>query len=302
MALTACTSTTDPDQVGLYYMQGSLDGNEFDHCTEPSKTDDYEWNNSIVYLPASLRTWTIDDGESADTKDPIVVSTKPTEGQPSGVQVNVWTQTKFVLNTYCDTHGGTLKQFWETIGRRYGANTEEGWRKMLLETIVPALKTVTRNVIREYGADALVGNVGGVQQEAQEKISAAFATELNRLAGGPFFCGPTFSRAKPDCPPVELILTSVEYNDPGIQAARNEKQKALEEAAAKVARAQGEAQAALAEAEGKVAAANKIRELYNNPAWVRLQLAQMDLEAIKACGANPNCKMVIGADGNLVIQ
>jgi hypothetical protein len=302
IALSGCTSTTDPDQVGLYYMQGSVDGNEFDHCTEPSKTDDYEWNNQIIYLPASLRTWTIDDGEVADTKDPITVSTKPTEGQPSGVQVNVWTQTKFVLNTFCDANGGVIKQFWETIGRRYQADTEQGWRKMLLETIVPALKTVTRNVVREYGADELVGNVGGVQQKAQAAISSQFATELNRLAGGPFFCGPTFNRDSKDCPAVELILTSVEYADPGIQAARNEKQKAIEEAAAKLARAQGEAAALVAEAKGKVDAAKELEKLYANPAWVKLQLAIMDLEAVKACSQNPNCKMVIGADGNLVIQ
>lgn len=302
LVLSGCSSTTDPDQVGLYYMQGSSDGNQFGHCTKPGATDDFEWNNEIIYLPASLRTWTMDDGESADTKDPIVVSTKPSEGQPSGVQVNVWTQTKFVLNTYCDDKGGVVKEFWEKVGRRYGANTDEGWRKMLLETIVPALKTVIRNAVREYPADALVGNVGGIQQAAQTAISTAFATELNRLAGGPFFCGPTFTRASADCPAVELIITSIEYNDPGIQAARNEKQKALEEAAAKVARAQGEAQAKLAEAQGQVDAANKIRELYSNPAWVKLQLAQLDLEAIKACGANPNCKMIIGADGNLIIQ
>lgn len=302
IALTGCTSTTDPDMVGLYYMQGSVDGNKFGHCTLPGETDDMEWNNEIIYLPASLRSWTISDGESADSKDAIVVSAKPQAEQPSGVQVKVWSQTKFILNTFCDQNGGVIKEFWEKIGRRYGANMDQGWRKMLLETIVPGLQKVTRDVIRTYEADKLVGNVEGVQTKAQGEIATLFASELNRLAGGPFFCGPSFNRASKDCPPVEFAVLDIEFADKGIQEARNEKQKALEEAAAKVARAQGEAQALLAEAQGKVDAANKIRELYKNPAWVKLQLAQMDLEAIKACGQNPNCKMVIGADGNLVIQ
>lgn len=302
ITLSGCSTTTDPDMVGLYYVQGSLDGNQFDHCTLPGQTDDMEWNNEIIYLPASLRSWTISDGESADSKDAIIVSSKPQAEQPSGVQVKVWSQTKFILNTFCDDGGGVIKEFWEKIGRRYGANGDAGWRKMLLETIVPALQKVTRDVIRTYGADQLVGNVDGVQTKAQGEIATLFAGELNRLAGGPFFCGPTFNRSSKDCPAVEFAVLDIEYADPGIQAARNEKQKAIEEAAAKLARAQGEAAALLAEAKGKVDAARELEKLYKNPAWVKLQLAILDLEAIKSCGANPNCKMVIGADGNLVIQ
>lgn len=303
VVLTGCSTTTDPDEVGLYYAQGSSDGNQFDHCTKPGQTDDAEWNNAIYYLPASLRTWTIDDGESADSKDPVTVSTKPQEGQPSGVQVNVWTQTKFVLNTFCDDKGGVLKQFWETIGRRYNADSDEGWRKMLLETIIPALKKVTRDVVRQYGADELVGNVNNVQSLAQQQISEEFAKELNRLAGGPFFCGPTFTRAKADCPPVELILTSVEYADPGIQQARNEKQKALEEAAAKLARAKGDADALVAEAKGKADAAKELEKLYNTPGWVQLQVEIARQQAlIQACQAAKECRLIVGSNGQLIMQ
>jgi hypothetical protein len=283
-------------------MQGSSDGNHFDHCTVPSQTDDFEWNNEIIYLPVSLRTWTINDTEDADSKDPIVVSSAPQDGQPSGVQVKVWNQTKFFLNTYCDAQGGVVKEFWEKVGRRYGANTDDGWRRMLNDLLVPTLQKAIKGSIRNYGADALVGNVNNVQAEAQKAIATEFAAELNRLAGGSYFCGPSFQRIKAECPAVEFSIIDIEYNDPGIQAARNEKQKAAEEAAAKVARAKGEAEAALAEAQGKLDAANKIRELYNNPAWVKLQMAQLDLQAVQSCGNNPNCKMIIGANGNLIIQ
>lgn len=302
LGLAACTSTTDPDQVGLYYLQGSSDGNHFDHCTKPGQTDDYEWNNQIVFLPTSGRSWKISDDDGADSKDPIIVSAAPQKDQPSGVQVKVWSQTKFVLNTYCDDNGGEVKPFWEKTGRRYEADTAEGWRKMLLDNLVPALQKVTRDTIRLYGADALVGNIDGVQTAAQKAIGESFSTELNRLAGGPYFCGPSFDRTKPACPPIEFAILDIEYADPGIQAARNEKQKAMEEAAANVARAKGLAEAAVAEAQGKVEAAAKLRGLLDNPAWLKLQLAQMDLQAVQACGQNPNCHMVIGADGNLVIQ
>lgn len=298
--LTGCSTTTDPDMVGLYYMQGTSDGNEFDHCTLPGKTDDAEWNNQIVYLPTSLRTWTINNNDGADSKDPVVVSAAPQEGQPSGIPVKVWSQTKFFLNTFCDANGGVVKEFWEKVGRRYAADTDGGWNRMLNDLLVPTLQKVTRDVVRTYNADKLVGNIDGIQTEAQGKIAALFAAELNRMAGGDFFCGPSFNRSSKDCPAVELSIIDVDYADEGIQAARNEKQKALEEAAAKLARAQGEAAALVAEAKGKADAAAELAKLYATPGWVKLQEAIIAQQAlIEACKAAKECTLVVGADGVL---
>jgi hypothetical protein len=162
---------------------------------------------------------------------------------------------------------------------------------MLQQVLVPTLEKVTQDVIRTYGADELVGNIGGVRAEAQKKISDLFTIELKRVVGGDYFCGPSYNRASKDCPAIEILIRDVDYNDPGIQEARNAKQKAIEMAAAAVAQAQGE-----------VDAANKRGELYKNPAWVKLQLAQTQLEAIKACASNPNCTIIIGADGNVLIN
>lgn len=303
MVLTGCTSTTDPDVVGLYYMQGSLDGNTFGHCTKPGQTDDFEWNNEIIYLPTSLRTWTINDVDGADSRTPIEVSTKPEKDQPSGVPVKVWSQTKFHLNTFCDDNGGVVRQFWEKVGRRYQANTEEGWRRMLNDLLVPALQKVTRDVIRTHEADKLVGNVDAVQTTAQQAIGAAYAAELNRLAGGDYFCGPTFSRAKADCPPVEFAILDIDYADAGIQEARNAKQKALEQAAATLAQAQGEAAKLEAEARGKANAAAELAKLYANPAWVQLQIEITRAQAlVDACRAAKECTIVVGADGSLIMK
>lgn len=301
--LTGCTSTTDPDVVGLYYMQGSIDGNHFGHCTKPGATDDFEWNNEIVYLPTSLRTWTINDVDGSDSRTPIEVSTKPQKDQPSGVPVKVWSQTKFFLNTFCDDNGGVVKEFWEKVGRRYGANTDQGWNRMLNDLLVPALQKVTRDVIRTYEADNLVGNVDAVQTAAQQAIGTAYATELNRLAGGNYFCGPSFSRLKPDCPAVEFAILDIDYADPGIQEARNAKQKALEQAAAKLAEAQGQANALVAEAKGKADAAAELAKLYATPAWVQLQIEITRANAlIEACKVAKECTIIVGADGSLIMK
>lgn len=300
-ALSGCSTIAEPDKVGLYYAEGSSDGYQFQECIDPGHTGPAEWNNSVAYVPASLRTWNVTE-KGGDSNDALIVSTKPEVNQPSGVQVKVWYTTNFFLNTFCDDKGGVVREWWEKIGRRYGADTEDGWKNMLENVFVPVLKLVVPNVIRAYGADELVGNIGGVRAEAQQKVSEAFSEELKRTVGGDYYCGPSYVRVKADCPSIQILIQDVDYADPGIQEARNAKQKAIEIAAAKVAEAKGQAEAELARAEGEVAAAKKRGELYNNPAWVKLQMADKQLAAIQACAANPQCTIVIGADGNFLIN
>lgn len=286
---TACSEIAAPDKVGLWYAQGQSDGNRFDHCVKPGTSDDVSFNDTVYWVPNSLRTWNAAP-EGGDTNVPLTVTAKPDNGQTSGLEVKVWTQTNFVLNTFCGTDekdgGSPLPQWWNKIGSRFGADTDAGWINMLKNTVVPALEKA-KNVLRDYTADELVSGVATAK--AQDAFAKTFTDELARLSGGAFFCGPSFDRAKADCPPAEVSIKDVDFSDPGVQAARNDKQKAIEQAAAKVA-----------EAQGAVAAANAQKELYNNPAWVALQKANVQLEIAKACGQNPNCHMVMGADGTII--
>lgn len=314
LLLSGCSTIAEPDHMGLYYLEGNSDGYRFDACIEPGQTGDAEWNNSVVYLPTSLRTWTVDDmpdpgrpgqfviAAGADSADVAIVSTKPQPDQPSGVQVKVSTKTNFNLNTFCDKDGGVAKVFWEKIGRRYKADTEAGWKDMLNAELVPIQKAIIRDVIREYSADPLIANENGIQGEAQKKVSDRLAVEFNRISGGNFFCGPSFNRAKPECPALELLIISAEYADPGIQAARNEKQKQLELAAAKIAAAEGEARALVAKANGERDAAAALAGLYNSPGWVSLQKTISTNQAlVEACKAAKECRLIVGADGNLIM-
>lgn len=308
LVLSGCTSVTEPDKVGLYYKVGDLDGNVFDHCAEPSKTDTMPVNDEIIYLPINLRNWLIADRDGADSRSGTVVAAAPENGQPSGVQVKVWSNTSFKLNTYCDAKGGVVKVFWETIGRRYKANGEPGWNDMLNKIFVPALEKATQDVIRSYKADDLVGNIAtptapsGIRAEAQAKIALAFTAELKRATGGDFFCGPTFDRTTNVCPSIEILISDVDYNDGGIQSARNKKQEQIELAAAELERARGAAAALMAEAKGKADAAAQINKLYQNPNWVRLQDTILKTQAlIEACKVAKECKLIVGADGNLIM-
>jgi hypothetical protein len=322
MGVSACGVVSGPDMLGLYYMEGPSDGYKFGQCIEPGQVGPAEWNNSVVYLPTNLRTWVIDDmpdpadptgqrriiAPGADSMDTIIVSAKPEKEQPSGVQVRLSTKTSFHLNTFCDAKGGVAKEFWEKIGRRYGASfvdsnvIPQGWRDMLNAELVPIQKTIIKDVVRNYGADAFIANAEGVQNEAQKQVGERLAVEFNRISGGQFFCGPSFVRTKPDCPPLELLIIGVEYADPGIQAARNEKVKAVEMAAAQLASAQGEAAALVAEAKGKKDAAAELAGLYNSPGWVALQKQIVASNAlVEACKLAKECKLIVGPDGNLIM-
>lgn len=300
--LTGCSTIAEPDKIGLYYLEGSSDGYQFGECVQPGKTGPAEWNNSMVLLPTSLRNWLVDDVATADDKDPLIVAAAPQEGQPSGIAVRLNIQAKFFLNTFCDDQGGVVKVFWEKVGRRYSADTDDGWQRMLLETFSTSLKSISKDAARQYNADDLVANKDGVQGKVLAEISAKFSTEVNRLSGGPFFCGPSFNRGSSDCPAIELQMIGIELADQGLRDARNEKQRQIELAAAKLAEAEGKAKAMVAEAKGKADAARELNVLYNTQGWLALQ---KQIEAgnalVEACKAAKECRLVVGADGTLIM-
>jgi regulator of protease activity HflC (stomatin/prohibitin superfamily) len=165
------------------------------------------------------------------------------------------------------------------------------------------LQAVARDAARQYSADDLVANANNAQTNTQEEIGKQFAATLSRTAGGPYFCGPSFDRAKSECPAIQVSIVQVEYADPGIQAARNEKQKALEEAAAQLARAQGQAAAAVAEAKGKADAAKELAKLYSTPGWLELQKQIQQAQAlVEACKAAAQCNLFVGSNGQLILK
>ena len=313
----ACATVPEsPDSMGLHYYIGEQEGYKFGKCVQQGTNGDMLINDEIFWLPTNLRTWTIDDmpdpadptgvrriiAPGADSADVTIVSAAPQEDQPSGIQVRLSTKSAFYLNTFCDATGGVARDFWETLGRRYEANTVKGFIDMLNASLVPVLKAVIKDVVRDYRADALIANKDGVQAEVTRKVGEKLALEINRLSGGNFFCGNGFTPVKPDCPAMDFLIIGIEFADPGIQAARNEKAKAVELAAAKLAEANGIAAALVAEAKGKKDAANELAGLYNSPGWVKLQQQIEQTKAIvEACKAAKECKLFIGADGMLTM-
>jgi hypothetical protein len=303
-ALTACSTRPPADEVYLFYKDGSVDTKEFQECVEPNGKGPWQANNKVFTLPTSLRTWNIRPS-GGDTDQWIRSSSKPgPNGQP-GPEVGVFATAEFYLNTNCDDPDGdgplTAKdspvvQFWEKTGRRYkvsdgdGTFSDEQWRTMLLNTLVPAEEKAIREVTRNYTADELDANANGVWKKMEDALGTTFLTELKAKTGGDYFCGPTYDRAKKDCPPIRISITDINFADPGIAEAR-----------AKVFKAEQDAKAALIAAQSQVDVANKLSQAGKDAGYVRLKELESQLAAAQACAANPNCTLIIGGPAGVNI-
>lgn len=306
LALTGCGDygNTTNDQVGLYYTAGDMDGHQFVEVIKPGgEAKSIAVNDDIFYVPASLRNWEIDPREGADQREPIIILSL------DGVELNVFSNTNFKLNTNEDDQGklpdgswdgGTVRDWWEALGARFGANTDEGWNNMLRVTLVPALRDAQTTVLQKYNADDLLNNKPitegpdkgkGTKEVAQRDISTLFQANLIKQSGGKFFCGPSFNRdnAENVCPPVETLLGTVVKRNPELQAAADRKRAAADLAAAQLIEAQGKAQAAAL-----------LAKSVQDPKVFALELEKIRAQAIAACGAK--CVVVMGADGGISVR
>lgn len=304
LAGTAACSTRAPvDQIILYYAAGAGDNRTFVECIEPGTAGKFPVDDEIFALPTSLRTWNI-RAEGGDTDKPIRSGSKPArDGQP-GPEVVVYATAEFYLNTNCE--GGSsspVVQFWEKTGRRpwvdgkgVAVDGEEGfqlaaWRVMLLNTLVPAEEKAIREETRKYTADELDANLDGVWKKMEDALGATFLAELKAKTGGDYFCGPTFDRTKPDCPPIRISITDINLSDQGIVDAR-----------AAVFKAEQEAKARLIAAQAKLEESRILGQAAQNAAYLELKRIEADLEAAKACAANPNCTLIIGGNAGVNVN
>lgn len=320
--LGACSSRAEPDEIGLYYTKGSVEGTKFQECVEPSTKGPGTVNDEIYWLPTSLRTWNIQP-EGGDTATPITAGSKPDANGQAGPQVHVWATTEFYLNSDCtDADGRETTQspvvlFWEKTGRRYSvtaAQGDEGWKNMLLNTLVPVLERTMQSVTRNFTADELDANIADTWVKAEALMREEFTAQLRSKVGGDYFCGPEYQRDREvtwtqktvknennafvfgadesksgTCPPVKVTISNVDYADKGLQDARAATRKAAEDAKKR-----------LIEAQAKVDEARILSKAANDPNYMRLKELETQLQMAQACAANPNCTLIIGADGAIV--
>lgn len=312
---TACSTRAPSDMITLYYKDGPGDNKVFSECIQPGTAGSYPIDDKVFELPISLRTWNIRPDGKGDSKDAITSGSKPgVDGQP-GPSVSIYASVDFYLNTDCtDEVNSPIVQFWQSLGRRYdvaggdkGKFNEGNWRKMLLNTLVTAEEKALREQTMKYSADAMDANLDGVWTKIQNGLEDTFQAELKSKTGGNFFCGAGYQRGKlvnyekpvsedgktvklsSTCPPIHISISDINFTDSGISEAR-----------AKVYKAQQEAKEAMIRAQAEVDKAALLSTAAKDTAYMEMLRIQAQLEAAKACAANPNCTLIIGAQGVIV--
>lgn len=348
--LVACSSRPPADEIYLYYKSGAGDNKKFVECIEPGTSGKYPVDDELYALPTSLRTWNIRVAGGGDTDKPIVSGSMPGTSGP-GPDVLIEATAEFYLNTDCDvseenTSGSAnspVVKFWENTGRRKWATVDgdqvgvatngedgfqpEGWKNMLLNTLVPSEEKALREESRKYTADELDVNQDGIWTRMERALAPSFYAQLKEKLGGDYFCGVGYQRGRTvdwvewefdgfekvpnpvdptktidrqkfkevkrtgDCPPVKISITNVDFADNKIKEAR-----------AKVFAAKAEAEAKLIAARAELEASEILGRAAANGNYLRLKEIEAELEAARLCAANPNCTLILGGGSGVNVN
>lgn len=301
---TACGTAVEPDVMAFKYSGGSHEGAKFDKCYTPGQVADAVVNDTNIFVLASNRVWRIAPDDGADSKEPIEIGTKVDANGNPGAKVKVFLKADFFLNTNCDDPDGEkgplkavnspLIQWWETIGRRYGADVnpddapevqskDEGWRNSLNATLVPVEQRALQDSGRTYSADDLDSGANGSWAAMESGVEKQLSEQLNKE--GNFYCGPGFNRANPSvCPAIRVTITDVFLSNPEVAKAREN-----------VAAAELQAKATKIAAESKLAEARILGDAAKvNASFVELEIEKIRLQQVQACASNPNCTVILG--------
>lgn len=271
--------------MGLSYGGGPFESNHFQGVKTPSDGRFFNGlSDSLVLLPTTTRNYLVapqKDRGDRHGADAITVQTKDGFNVDWGVNVN------FRLSR----DPGTIRTFWETIGKNYGAddcltNNDgcQNWDKMLDEKFRTQLEFALRDSTAGYAFADLFGS-----KENQRKVAAEVGTglknDITQAVGGEFFCGPLPT----GCPDLQLSVISFTPHDAAVaNAIANSKAAAQEKT-----RQENLAAAASAQAEAIQKVAKALQQA--GPNYVLLRILQEHPEKL------PNF-WVLNGDQGVTIQ
>lgn len=301
LAGTGCSQQAPVDEIGLYYSGGPIEGRKFQKVIQPgSGSTILGIADDVFWLPAGQRNYIVSkEAREGDKPAPDFIRVPAKGGVLMDFEISVY----FKLNTHTDDlkddpkykKGGTLRKFWESIGKKYKADEDGGWDKMLNDNFRKVIETSMRQLVFNFSVEELYANAevgdsgkGDAIQRIQDEIAKALKDNINVALGGAYFCGPTFDRDKPDCPGFQFIINSAEPADGGVR----ESFAAQRVAANRVLTAENEAKAKEAEARGQAAAQAVLRENLT-PEYLRLR----EIEALQECARSQGCTLIVGAGG-----
>lgn len=295
----ACASQAPVDKVGLYYTGGPIQGTHFKKLIKPGSGNTFlGFQDTVKWLPTGQRNYIVSkNANEGDRKGSDFIQVPALGGVLMDFEVSVY----FKLNTSCvkpsDPHQCVVRQFWEQIGNRLDADTNDGWDKMLDQFFRKQIESAMQEKVRQFDAGQLYANQQGVGNTAknasdilldvQNQIAGGLTDRINTVLGGPFFCGPDFDRNTGKCGPMQFVINSAVPHDQNTVGSF----EAIRRSQNDILTAQNDAQKNKAEAEGTQAAQNALTNL--SPSYIELLKAQ----AMKECADKQGCQLII-VNGN----
>lgn len=288
--LLATWKSTPVDSIGLHYSGGPIEGTKFQGIIEPgSGRRLLGMADDLVLLPVTQRDYTASTSEGADG-GPILA---PARG---GVEMQFDVAAYFTLNTGDET----IRAFYERVCVKFGCDSDRGWNEMLRVNFRGPIEQAIQQQVRSFTVDELYAGVSDVSapldesddeavailEKVEEAIAADLRVNINRVLGGSYFCGPTFTRASPDqCPDFEFQITKAVPTSESVRSAYAENSASAQ----RVIDAQNQARAEVEIANGQRQAQEALQGLYSDPAYI----AYLQALALQECAGNSNCTLVI---------
>lgn len=189
LALTGCAITTDTNQRGLDYDYDSWTGEKtLEGCVEPGQRAWQDINDPGVALPADQRSFQFTNGEGAESKPITVVSKDNLEMSVEGVAT-------FYLTGDCKT----LDDFYKKIGQKFGADSNEGWARLLGVYVKQPLDRAMDAAAKKYPWKDLYANPQ-VKQAWETEVAAMASQYVKEQAGADYFTGFKFTLQQPQPP------------------------------------------------------------------------------------------------------
>lgn len=289
-ALGAVTWRATPvDKIGLHYTGGPIEGTQFVSVIEPGAGRRFlGLSDELVLLPATQRDYTASNSAGAD--GPAIVA--PARG---GVEMQFDVAAYFTLNT----GDQIIRNFYERVCVKFACDTESGWDEMLRINFRGPIEQAIQQQIRGFTVDQLYAGVSSstapidedddavtILEQVQDAIASDLRENINRVLGGSYFCGPTFSRANPGtCPDFEFQITGARPTSDAVRNAYAENAASAQ----RVIDAQNRARSEVEVANGQREAQEALQGLYQDPSYI----AYLNALALQECAGNNNCTLVI---------
>ncbi|MFC9085305.1 SPFH domain-containing protein [Nocardiopsis dassonvillei] len=179
LGLTACSVSTQPDEVALEYDAGAFSSTEFSACHSAGSREYHGPGDKTFTYPAGQRTFTFSGGDGAEMGAATVVSSDDLELRVTGLVT-------YSLVTDCTT----LRQFHEDLGLKYSAYEDAGWNELLRDYIGAPLNRALDDATKDYTWRQLYTS-GEAKAEWEQRVSELLGEYIAEQGGGSFFGRPT---------------------------------------------------------------------------------------------------------------